>query len=900
MPTRLRIAPLLDIVLIDDPIQVERLDDDPAISRELSPSGGWLHRLLHARIYGTLTVSSAPLPAFARREDPQRALRQEKLERQLSSRAAPSLDADAMRTLARYVAGVDPVVPVGVAVQQLVGRMFLPGYEATPESYAAAKLIDAWPKADPIRALWWRWSGRLRSSKELVWELAENDPQCIHATALAMHNLVGALDRMRALLKDAPQRRRLTPEQAAAASLIAPRMVLRSCIRETRVPFLKRPLYPGTLVIFRLEKMHKGTADSALALARERWNQCPAHDIVPRLLGEIWTAAVEEWAELRYAQRPPSLFVRFLIRGFALLNRIVPWHRMPKWIALLNIGMIRVVLRAHNLRGTTTPPTRVTGCPVAWRPRFWHSRTSDGTYNDLADPAMGSAHSRFGRNVAAAHTRVEPEPALLQPNPRTISRRLMTRRSFIPATTLNVLAAAWIQFQVHDWFSHGSNDKRRPFQIELEPDDDWPERPMRIERTRGDPTGHHDAAAPPTFTNAVTHWWDASQLYGSDLATQHRVRAFNDGKLGVLRSGLLPFDRSTGIEITGVNGNWWVGLSLLHTLFTLEHNAICDRLRAEHPEWDDEQLFQTARLVNAALIAKIHTLEWTPAILAHPAVKTGMRANWWGFVGERLHRLLGRAGEWDVLWGIPGSDTEHHSAPYAMTEEFVAVYRMHPLLPDLYTFHSATGGKSHGARDLAGVSGRQTRALLNDIPMPDLFYSLGIANPGAITLHNYPEGLQRFRRVEDDVLLDVAAVDVLRDRERGVPRYNAFRQLLHLPRVRSFEELSPQWGEELRDVYQHIDRVDLMVGLLAETPPRGSGFSDTAFRIFILMASRRLKSDRFFTTDYTPAVYTQAGLDWIDDNDMKSVVLRHYPVLTPAIQDVANVFAPWDRIAGRP
>jgi hypothetical protein len=184
--------------------------------------------------------------------------------------------------------------------------------------------------------------------------------------------------------------------------------------------------------------------------------------------------------------------------------------------------------------------------------------------------------------------------------------------------------------------------------------------------------------------------------------------------------------------------------------------------------------------------------------------------------------------------------------------------------------------------------------------MADLFYSLGIANPGAITLHNYPNGLQRLRRQVDDVLLDVAAVDVLRDRERGVPRYNAFRELLHVPRVRSFEELSPQWADELRDVYQHIDRVDLMVGLFAETPPRGFGFSDTAFRIFILMASRRLKSDRFFTTDYTPAVYTQVGLDWIDDNDMKSVLIRHYPVLTPAIQDVANVFAPWDRIAGRP
>ena len=62
------------------------------------------------------------------------------------------------------------------------------------------------------------------------------------------------------------------------------------------------------------------------------------------------------------------------------------------------------------------------------------------------------------------------------------------------------------------------------------------------------------------------------------------------------------------------------------------------------------------------------------------------------------------------------------------------------------------------------------------------------------------------------------------------------------------------------------------------------------------MASRRLKSDRFFTTDYTPEVYTPAGLDWINTNSMKSVLQRHYPELTPAIQNIHNAFAPWHRV----
>ena len=108
--------------------------------------------------------------------------------------------------------------------------------------------------------------------------------------------------------------------------------------------------------------------------------------------------------------------------------------------------------------------------------------------------------------------------------------------------------------------------------------------------------------------------------------------------------------------------------------------------------------------------------------------------------------------------------------------------------------------------------------------------------------------MQRFRR-DDGMEIDLAAVDILRSRERGVPRYNRFRRLLSLPEARSFEDLTkdPATAAELAAVYDSIEDVDLTVGLHAEPPPAGFGFSDTAFRIFILMASRRLKSDRFFT-----------------------------------------------------
>ena len=122
--------------------------------------------------------------------------------------------------------------------------------------------------------------------------------------------------------------------------------------------------------------------------------------------------------------------------------------------------------------------------------------------------------------------------------------------------------------------------------------------------------------------------------------------------------------------------------------------------------------------------------------------------------------------------------------------------------------------------------------------------------------------------------------------------------MLRLPRVKSFKKLTnnPVWAREIEELYGDIDKVDLMVGLYAEPLPEGFGFSDTAFRIFILMASRRLKSDRFFTVDFRPQIYTQIGIDWVNNNTMLDVLKRHFPELTPAIHRSKNAFAPWSRV----
>jgi hypothetical protein len=250
-----------------------------------------------------------------------------------------------------------------------------------------------------------------------------------------------------------------------------------------------------------------------------------------------------------------SLAGRVFIGAFDVVDRFIPWHRLPTPLAVLNLTAFREVLRAKNLHNTSdipiSRPENLAATPL-FQSEFLYERHIDGYYNDLGKPAMGSARARedathdsmefthsnpgarFGRNVPLAYT-YPSEPLLLTPSPREISRRLLARKKFLPAEALNLLAAAWIQFQTHDWFNHGNPSSEDPFDVPLGEGDAWHECPMHVRRTRPDPTRNYaaerqraarDAAfkpAPPSYVNAESHWWDASQIYGSDAEKNVRL-----------------------------------------------------------------------------------------------------------------------------------------------------------------------------------------------------------------------------------------------------------------------------------------------------------------------------------------------------------------------------------------
>ena len=192
-------------------------------------------------------------------------------------------------------------------------------------------------------------------------------------------------------------------------------------------------------------------------------------------------------------------------------------------------------------------------------------------------------------------------------------------------------------------------------------------------------------------------------------------------------------------------------------------------------------------------------------------------------------------------------------------------------------------------------------ALTGRVSMTDLLYSFGRQSAGALELNNYPRFLQELS-MPGHAVMDLGAVDILRARERGVPRYNEFRRQLLLRPIRTFRDLTDD-EEQLRRleaVYGgDVEALDLLIGTLAEQSPTrrptNFGFGETLFQIFILNATRRLQADRFYTTCYNAETYTKEGLEWIDDADLRTVLLRHHPELAHTeLAGIRNAFEPWD------
>ena len=448
---------------------------------------------------------------------------------------------------------------------------------------------------------------------------------------------------------------------------------------------------------------------------------------------------------------------RLLGRFARLTNRFRVWYRLPFLLAMPTIVGHRVNMREHNLLDTERDPSLLHPHGEA-KPR--DQRTADGSYNDLGCPWMGMAGARFGRNVPIADTYGEQPPELYEPNPRLVSRELLARADFVPVPHLNVLVRGVAA--VHG--ARLAEPRRRrpdkaPHACRCRPATTGRLPSVTILRTSPDAPARSRGRGPARH---LPQHRDALVGRLADLRLESRAparwcaaiprpaRCCADGKLQLDADGHLPLDprrnKIPNLELAGVNGNWWIGLSVMHTLFAREHNAIVDRLRIDYPDADGEWLFQKARLINAALIAKIHTVEWTPALHELAGRAAGHARQLVGRARRALCPRLRPARR--AARSCPASRARPRittRAPYAMTEEFTAVYRMHSLLPGRVLVPPPRGRRRDRQTRLPGGHRRQARAIsTRKVPFDDVLYSLGTSHPGALVLHNYPEcGLRK-------------------------------------------------------------------------------------------------------------------------------------------------------------
>ena len=342
-------------------------------------------------------------------------------------------------------------------------------------------------------------------------------------------------------------------------------------------------------------------------------------------------------------KRDPGWWVRGVNAAAQAVDHRVGWDKLPKLLGLLVLTRLQSILRQKNLYDTDVAPSTNLPPLDLYTSAELTARTPDGTYNDVSQPRMGMAGARFGRNIPPDKAWPETGERLMTPDPRAVSRRVLARKEFIAATSLNMLAATWIQFMVHDWFRHSHPDLSRAYKPRLESDDNWPEPELRIPAIEPDPTRDGDGNIPPTYINQLTAWWDGSAIYGDSREQQKNLRSGDRGKLKV---------SSDDPGMDPAQEGFWTGFAMMGTLFSHEHNSVCDALAAANPTWNDEELFQRARLVVCALMAKIHTVEWSPAILSHPTSVTGLRAMWYGIAGQKIRDTFGRIRSSEIVSDI--------------------------------------------------------------------------------------------------------------------------------------------------------------------------------------------------------------------------------------------------------
>lgn len=493
----------------------------------------------------------------------------------------------------------------------------------------------------------------------------------------------------------------------------------------------------------------------------------------------------------------------------------------------------------------------------------WFYRTQDGSCNWMEKGSsdwgqIGNARARDYNQHMYADGISTPRNG---PNPRAVSNAFFKRKNRLYYEHTPVLLGL-IEFIMHD-VTYSEDSLTESIDVPMPPDEeDFPlNTTFRVWRTASVPGTGTSRENPRENANQATTWLDVSALYGSTVQVSRALRSFEKGKLLTSPGNYLPFNSMglpmrtrPGVDPTQLfaggdprTNEDWVMLAV-HTLLLRDHNRMCDLLAAQHPEYDDERIYQTIRLAMSAkfaLIANSYQMAYWQT--------TGMDAMPWPRDdGFPLYRQMYGKNDLEInpVHLYPWPLVTKGGKPMVASAEMAVVYRFHEFIVPSFPLKDADN---------------------NTIKDKDLFESAfdskGFVEAGlenilrgmvARDIPNFKSGVdENFRSAGKyrGQPFDIVTWSIVHEREQGLPTfnqyfaaYNSYDPAVPVPVRTRFEDFTSdqEMVAHLRRLYKHPDEVDLVVGCqLEETMFPGTTVPRSALIISLFSLFGLGNSDRF-------------------------------------------------------
>ncbi|MDN3567330.1 peroxidase family protein [Paeniroseomonas aquatica] len=468
-------------------------------------------------------------------------------------------------------------------------------------------------------------------------------------------------------------------------------------------------------------------------------------------------------------------------------------------------------------------------------------RSVDGSGNNLADPTVNAAGSDFIR-IGEAHYADGISVPLGGPNPRTISNLVVGEGDAVVANDqgLSGMMYAWGQFIDHD-LTRSTGDGVNSIAITVPNGDPIYADGTFIPLTRAvqDPSSGAGTGTPAIAINRNSGWLDGSMVYGSDSVTAAALR-LADGHMATSAGNNLPL----------VNGMSFAGdvrvmenpsLTALQTIFVREHNYQVDRLAAADPSLTGEQLYQMARAIVTAEIARITYEEFLPKLLGADAVPD--YAGYDPTVDATLSvEFTGAAYRWGH--STVSAETERKDEQGNVTGPALTLRDTFFLTPAAF---SSDGGADGFLRHLGSDQSQAMDARIVEDLRSFLF--------------------------DPPVGQDLAAINIQRGRDLGLGTLNQTRVSLGLEAYTDFAQITSDAGTlaGLRTAYATVDEIDLWTGGLSEQAKGASFLGETFSRIVGDQFVALRDGDRFW---YQNQGFDAATLSAIEHTSLSDIILR--------------------------